>query len=192
MALKIASPDISHKTDVGGVSLGVTSPTEVARIARRHARPGSTTPARRDDPGLIVQPMAPPGKELLLGALHDAQFGPLVVVGLGGIYVEVLRRHGGADSRRVLAGRGAVRMLDELRMAPLLRGVRGEPAVDQAALAATIARFGQLAADCPELVELELNPLIAHATGVVAVDARATLAPPSSRAASSGTPSGNV
>ena len=183
VALKIASPDISHKTDVGGVSLGVTSPTEVARIAgdmltrvRQH-RPDATIH------GLMVQPMAPPGKELLLGALHDAQFGPLVVVGLGGIYVEVLR-----DTTARLAPLSpaeAVRMLDELRMAPLLRGVRGEPAVDQTALAVAIARFSHLAADCPELVELELNPLVAHATGVVTVDARARLVSPPSRAASS-------
>jgi hypothetical protein len=77
-------------------------------------------------------------------------------------------------------------------MAPLQRGVRGEPAVDQTALAATIARFSQLAADCPELVELELNPLVAHATGVVTVDARARLGSPSPRIGSSGMPNGNA
>jgi acetyltransferase len=190
VALKIASPEISHKTDVGGVSLGVTAPTEVARIAGdmltrvRQQRPDATIQ------GVMVQPMAPPGKELLLGALHDAQFGPLVVVGLGGIYVEVLR-----DTTARLAPLSpaeAVRMLDELRMAPLLRGVRGEPAVDQTALAATIAHFSQLAADCPELVELELNPLVAHATGVVTVDARATLVSPSPQVGSAGMPSGNA
>jgi acyl-CoA synthetase (NDP forming) len=188
VALKIVSPDISHKTDVGGVSLGVTSPTEVARLARdmltgvRQRRPDATIQ------GVMVQPMAPAGKELLLGILRDAQFGPLVVVGFGGIYVEVLR-----DTTARLAplsAAEAVRMLDELRMAPLLRGVRGEPAVDHTALSATIARFSQLAADCPELVELELNPLVAHATGVVTVDARATLVSPSPRVGSSGTPSG--
>jgi acetate---CoA ligase (ADP-forming) len=173
VALKIASPDISHKTDVGGVALGLTSPPEVARsagamLARvRQQRPDATIQ------GLVVQPMAPSGRELLLGAVHDAQFGPLVVVGFGGIYVEVLRDT--AARLAPLSPAEALRMLDELRMAPLLRGVRGEPAVDRAALAETIARFGQLAADCPELVELELNPLVVHATGVVAVDARATL-----------------
>jgi acyl-CoA synthetase (NDP forming) len=88
---KISSPDISHKTDVGGISLGVSSPAEVARIAAamlarvRQQRPDATIQ------GVMVQPMAPPGKELLLGALHDAQFGPLVLVGFGGTYVEVLR-----------------------------------------------------------------------------------------------------
>jgi acetyl coenzyme A synthetase (ADP forming)-like protein len=189
VALKIASPDISHKTDIGGVSLGLTSPAEVARIAAamlarvRQQRPDAAIR------GFIVQPMAPSGKELLLGALHDPQFGPLVVVGFGGIYVEVLR-----DTTARLAPLSpaeALRMLDELRMAPLLRGVRGQPGVDRAALAETIVRFGQLAADYPELVELELNPLVAHATGVVAVDARATLTSslaPSASAAKSSTP----
>jgi acetyltransferase len=186
VALKIASPDISHKTDVGGVSLGVASPTEVARIAA-----DMLTRVRRQRPnariqGLLVQPMAPSGKELLVGAIHDAQFGPLVVVGLGGIYVEVLR-----DTTARLAPLSpaeASRMLDELRMAVLLSGVRGETAVDRTALSGTIARFSQLAADCLALTELELNPLIAHATGVVAVDARATLVSPSLRAASSAPP----
>jgi succinyl-CoA synthetase beta subunit len=170
VALKIASPDISHKTDVGGVSLGLRSPAEVARTAEamltqvRYRRP------RRHDPGLGVQPMAPAGKELLLGVLRDAQFGPLVIVGFGGIYVEVLRD---TTSRLApLSPAEAFRMLDELRMAPLLSGVRGEPAVDRAALAETIARFGQLAADCPELVELELNPLVAHATWWLSTHAR--------------------
>jgi acetate---CoA ligase (ADP-forming) len=151
----------------------------LARV--RQQRPDATIQ------GVMVQPMAPPGKELLLGALHDAQFGPLVLVGFGGTYVEVLR-----DTTARLAPLSpaeALRMLDELRMAPLLRGVRGEPAVDRAALAETIARFGQLAADCPELVELELNPLVAHATGVVAVDARATLTALPPPTASAGTAS---
>ena len=179
VALKIASPDISHKTDIGGVTLGLTSPTDVAHtaalmLARVRARHPEA--AIR---GLMVQPMAPPGKELLLGAIRDPQFGPLVVVGLGGIYVEVLR-----DTAMRLAPVSpaeALRMLDELKTIALLRGVRGEPAVDFPALAETISRFGQLAVDCPDLTEMELNPLVASPTGVVAVDARATLAcPPAS------------
>jgi acyl-CoA synthetase (NDP forming) len=91
VALKIAASDISHKTDVGGVTLGLTSPADVAHaaalmLARVQARrPGAVIR------GIVVQPMAPPGKELLLGAIRDPQFGPLVMVGLGGIYVEVLR-----------------------------------------------------------------------------------------------------
>jgi hypothetical protein len=128
VALKIASPQISHKTDVGGVVLGLPSPTEVlaaanAMLARiRSRRPDATIQ------GILVQPMAPAGKELLLGAVHDAQFGPLVMVGFGGIYVEVLRD---TATRLVpVSPAEALRMLGELKMAALLRGVRGEPAVD--------------------------------------------------------------
>jgi acetyltransferase len=111
------------------------------------------------------------GRELLLGTIRDLQFGSLVVVGFGGIYVEVLK-----DTAARLApfGPGEVReMLDELRMAPLLRGVRGQPPVDLVALAEAISRFSRLAADTPELAELEVNPLIAGAREVAAVDARA-------------------
>ncbi len=186
VALKIASADISHKTDVGGVTLGLTSPADVADAAvvmlarARVRRPDATIR------GLLVQPMAPPGKELLLGAIRDPQFGPLVVVGLGGIYVEVLR-----DTVTRLAPVSpaeALRMLDELKAAALLRGVRGEPPVNRTALAATVSRFSQLAADCPDLLEVELNPLVATTTGVVAVDARATLARPAGASAPDTTP----
>jgi acetyltransferase len=186
VALKIASPDISHKTDVGGVSLGLTSPAEVGRAAAamlarvREHRPDAAVQ------GFIVQPMAPPGKELLLGVVRDPQFGPLVVVGLGGVYVEVLR-----DTAMRLAPVSpaeALRMLDELKTIALLRGVRGEPSVDFPDLAETISRFAQLAVDCPDLTEMELNPLVASPTGVIAVDARATLACPPAGAPAATTP----
>jgi acetyltransferase len=178
VALKLVSPDISHKTEVGGVRLGLQTAAEV-----REAGEAMLTRARAARPaarfrGLLVQPIVPPGKELLLGVVRDPQFGPLVIVGFGGIYVEVLR-----DTTARLAPFSpaeADRMLDELRMAPLLRGVRGEPPVDRKALAETIARFGQLAADCQDLAELELNPLVAGPTSVVAVDARGTLDGPAS------------
>ena len=118
--------------------------------------------------------MAPAGKELLLGGVRDAQFGPLVMVGFGGIYVEVLRDT--AARLAPVSSAEALVMLDELKMAPLLRGMRGEPPVDLEALAETICRFAQLVVDCPDLVEVEMNPLVAAPTGVVAVDARARLA----------------
>jgi acetyltransferase len=174
VALKVASPDISHKTDVGGVALDLTSPADVAQTAvSMLARVRRCRPDARIR-GFLVQPMAPPGKELLLGVVRDPQFGPLVMVGFGGIYVEVLRDT--ATRLAPVSPDQALRMLDELKMAPLLRGVRGEPAVNRAALAETISRFGQLAVDCPELAEVELNPLVVTATGVVTVDARASWA----------------
>ena len=173
VALKVVSPDISHKTDVGGVRLGLRSPAEAAAAAAemlarvRAARPGAVVA------GVLVQTMAPAGKELVLGVVRDAQFGPLVLVGFGGIYVEVLDDT--ATRLAPVTREDALEMLDELRMAPVLRGVRGEAAVDRAALAETIARFARLAVDFPELVEIEVNPLVATASGAVAVDARAML-----------------
>jgi hypothetical protein len=175
VALKIVSPDITHKTEVGGVRLGLASAPAVVEAARAmRERVARERPMAVID-GFAVQPMVAPGKELLLGAVLDPQFGPLVMVGFGGIYVEVLR-----DTTARLAPVDAPEaraMLEELRLAPLLHGVRGEPAVDTQALAGTIARFSRLAADVPGLAELELNPLVASASGAVAVDARATLAP---------------
>jgi succinyl-CoA synthetase beta subunit len=95
------------------------------------------------------------------------------MVGFGGIYVEVLRDT--ATRLAPVSPAEALRMLDELKMAALLHGVRGEPAVDLQTLAETISRFGQLIVDCPDLAEVELNPLVVTPTGVVAIDARARL-----------------
>jgi acetyltransferase len=175
LAMKIVSPDITHKTDVGGVRLGLRSADEVREAAEAMlARVRAERPGARID-GVLLQPMAPAGKELLLGAVRDAQFGPMVVVGFGGVYVEVFQ-----DTAARLApidAEDALAMLDELRLAPLLRGARGEPPVDRPMLADTISRFSRLAVDLGDLAEIELNPLVASAGGVIAVDARATLAP---------------
>lgn len=173
VALKLLSPDLTHKSEVGGVRLSLRSPDEVAEAARamlervRRERPGARIR------GVLVQPMVPPGKELLLGMVRDPQFGPLVMVGFGGIYVEVLRDT--ATRLAPISPSEALRMLEELRMAPLLRGVRGEPPVDREALACSISRFSLLAAELDELAELEVNPLVAGPAGVIAVDARARL-----------------
>jgi acetyltransferase len=176
VALKLRAPEVSHKTDVGGVRLGLRTAGEVRDAAAamlravRAARPDATIA------GFLVQAMAAPGKELLLGAVRDPQFGPLVMVGFGGVYVEVLRDT--ATRLAPVSVDAALAMLDELRMAPLLRGIRGEPPVDRAALADVISRFAHLAAELPDLLDIELNPLVAGPAGVLAVDARATLAPP--------------
>jgi acetyltransferase len=173
IALKIVSPDITHKTEVGGVALRLPDARAVreaaaamlGRIATE--RPGAVIR------GLLVEAMAAPGKELLLGGVRDDQFGPLVMVGLGGIYVEVF-----ADTAARLAPVSpaeALTMLDELKAAPLLRGTRGEPPVDRDALAAVVGRFSQLLVDLPEIREIEINPLTVGPDAVMAVDARACL-----------------
>jgi acetate---CoA ligase (ADP-forming) len=173
VALKIVSPDITHKTEAGGVVLDLRSAGAVREAAHlmldrvAAARPAAVIR------GMLVEAMAPAGKELLLGGVRDAQFGPLIMVGFGGIYVEIF-----ADTSARLAPvtpAEALEMLEELKMAPLLRGVRGEPPLDRHALAAIISRFGQLLADLPEVTEIEINPLMAGPDGAVAVDARARL-----------------
>jgi acetyltransferase len=173
VALKILSPDIIHKTEVGGVMLGLNSAEEVSRgTDTMLGRVRSACPTVNIT-GVLVQPMIPPGRELLLGMIRDPQFGPVVMVGFGGIYVEVLKD---TVTRLAPLSHGeALEMLDELRMAPLLRGVRGEPPVNRSTLAETICRFAQLAMDVAELREIELNPLVASPSGVVAVDARGAL-----------------
>ena len=173
VALKIVSPDISHKTDVGGVRLGLASAGEVTEAARTMRERVSRERPDAALEGFVVQPMVPAGKELLLGSVRDPQFGPLVMVGFGGIYVEIL--HDTAVRLAPVDAAEARAMLGELRLAPLLHGVRGEPAVDLPALADAIARFSRLVAGVPGVEELEINPLVASAAGVVAVDARATL-----------------
>ncbi len=174
VALKIVSPDISHKTDVGGVVLDVAGPAAARDAAAEMlTRVAAARPQARLT-GVLVQAMARPGAhELLLGTVRDAQFGPLVVVGFGGIYVEVLK-----DTATRLAPVSiaeAREMLGELRMAPALRGARGRPPVDLDALADAMHRFSRLAAETPGLVELEINPLLAYPTGVAALDVRGRL-----------------
>lgn len=174
VALKIVSPDITHKSEVGGVVLDLRDRAAVHRAAAAMLARVAASRPNAVIRGLLVQAMASDcGPELLLGGVRDAQFGPMVVVGFGGIYVEVL-----ADTAARLAPVSPAEarlMLDELRMAPVLRGVRGQPPADRQALAEVVASFSQLMVDLPELGEIEINPLIAGPSGAVAVDARARL-----------------
>lgn len=172
VALKIDSPDLSHKSDVGGVVLGLRHEAAIrAAAAAMLARIAEERPEARVE-GFVVQAMADPAaRELLLGAVRDPQFGPLVVVGLGGIYVEVLRDT--ATCVAPIGAREAHAMLSQLRAAPILAGGRGRPAVDDRALAEAIARFSRLLSVDTTLAELEINPLLASPRGVCALDARA-------------------
>jgi succinyl-CoA synthetase beta subunit len=177
VALKVVSADIVHKTDVGGVRLGLASPGEVAgamfsMFTRLHAEHPDAMLS-----GVLVQKMAERGTELILGAVRDPQFGPVVVVGMGGIYTEVFRDI--AARLAPVAAEEARAMLEELRVAPLLRGVRGQRPANLPAVASLVSRFSRLAVDRTDLVEVEINPLMVGSAGGLAVDARATLSPPS-------------
>jgi acetyl coenzyme A synthetase (ADP forming)-like protein len=170
VALKVISPGISHKTEVGGVRLNLRSAADVVVAASEMLRRVSAARPQAAIEGILVQPMVASGTELLLGMVRDPQFGPLVMVGFGGIYVEVLKDT--AARLAPVSAAEAAAMLDELRMAPVLRGVRGEAPVNREALVQAICNFSRLAVDVAELAELELNPLVAGPAAVIAVDAR--------------------
>jgi acetyl coenzyme A synthetase (ADP forming)-like protein len=176
VALKLVSPDVLHKTDVGGVILGVQD-EQAARaghetlIARASAIP--TTAGVR---GVLVQKMITGGQEVIVGIKRDPTFGPLVMFGLGGVYVEAL-----ADvSFRLapLTTADAWDMIEEVRSAKLLEGLRGAAPADRTALVDLIVRVGRLAADHPEIAEVDLNPVLVlpEGRGLMPVDARVILA----------------
>nr|WP_235956836.1 acetate--CoA ligase [Fundidesulfovibrio magnetotacticus] len=175
VALKIASPQISHKTDVGGVAVNIGDEENL-----RRAFLSITNRARRVKEayvlGCLVQEMAPRGsREVFAGFKRDAQFGPLVLFGLGGVYVEVLRDVSCRLAPLSLSDVGE--MVREIRSYPLLRGVRGEPPVDFRAIEDVLLTLSQIAVDFPEITECDFNPVMAHPGGALVVDARFTLAP---------------
>lgn len=173
VALKIVSNDITHKTDVGGVELGVDD-EDALRAAwdAIHQRVRDAAPGADID-GLSVQPMAAAGTEVILGLTQDQQFGPVLMFGLGGVFVEVLKD---VAFRIVpLEPRDAADMVREIQGFPILEGVRGNPAADLDALEAMLLQLSQFAEAHPQVAELDLNPVFARADGAIAVDARILL-----------------
>jgi acetyltransferase len=176
VVMKIASPDILHKTDIGGVKLGITNATDV-----RDAFDLLVYRATRYMPdaeiwGCLVQEMIKGGKEVIVGMNCDPQFGPLMMFGLGGIYVEALKDV--AFRIAPFSRREAEEMITEIRSYSLLRGVRGERPSDTEAIVDTLLRLSQLVTDFPEIMEMDVNPLIVFEVGrgVVGVDMRLVLA----------------
>ncbi|HCA85003.1 MAG TPA: CoA-binding protein [Streptomyces sp.] len=173
VVLKIVSPDILHKTDAGGVVVGLTTASEVRTAFRRIvASARAYAPDARID-GIQVQQMLPPGQEVIIGAVTDPTFGKVVVFGLGGVLVEVLN-----DATFRLApvdDDEAASMLDSIDAAEVLRGVRGAKPADREALTGQIRRVSQLVTDFPEIAEVDLNPVIATPEGAVAADIRIIL-----------------
>lgn len=165
VVLKVAHPDLEHKTDSGGVRIGLTDAGAVAAAAAELTalRPGAEVLVQHQERGV----------EVVVGGLRDPQFGPVVMVGLGGIHVEVL-----GDVQYALAPVGAGHaewMFRSLRGAAVLDGVRGEPAVDVAALCSVVVAVGDLMAGVPEIAEIDLNPVLATEHSALAVDWRIAL-----------------
>lgn len=168
VVLKAVAPTVVHKTEVNGVALDIMDRHAVADTFRRLTNNMSPAPN-----GILVQEMVLDGWEVIVGFTHDPQFGPVVMYGLGGIYVEVLED----VSFRVvpLTEADAWEMIDGTRSVRLLRGVRGRPAANIQAIVSCLLRLSQLAMDCPEIQELDINPLIVNERRAVAVDVRLTL-----------------
>jgi acetyltransferase len=175
VVMKLISPDILHKTEVGGVILNVGGREVAAAAFQTLVERGRAARPDAHIRGVQIQRMITGGQEVIVGVKRDPTFVPLVMFGLGGIYVEVL-----ADvSFRLapLTAAEAEEMIDEVRSAKLLAGVRGAAPADRPALIDAIIRIGQFAADHPEIAELDVNPLVVfpEGEGVVAVDARIIL-----------------
>jgi acetyltransferase len=180
-AVKIWSPDITHKSDVAGIRLDISSGKEARAAAEAmfsHIR-GIRPDARLE--GFTVEPMVARrhAHELIVGLAEDATFGTIVLFGAGGTSVEVTNDK--ALALPPLDMRLARQLMERTRIARLLKGYRDKPAADLDAIAATLVKISMLAADFPEIRELDINPLLANEQGVIAVDARIFVRPPDAR-----------
>lgn len=180
VALKVVADDITHKTDVGGVELGIADADQLRAAAQRihdavaAAASGATPSAVA---GLSVQPMAAPGTEVILGITQDQQFGPVLMFGLGGVFVEVLKD---VAFRVVpLEPRDAAEMIREIQGFAVLEGFRGAEPADLSAIEAMLLQLSDFAQAHPDVAELDLNPVFARPDGAIAVDARIVLTPAS-------------
>jgi len=173
VVLKIVSPDISHKTDVGGVILKLETPQAVKEAFTEIMLRVKEKFPKAAIYGISVQEMIQGAKETIIGFTRDPQFGPLLMFGLGGIYVEILKD----VSFRIapIGKREALEMIREIKTYPLLRGIRGEPPTDVSALVEGILALNQMALDFPEIIEAEINPFLVRTKGSTAVDARLTI-----------------
>lgn len=175
VVLKILSPDITHKTDVGGVSLNLRHDDDVRRGYQEIVENAKRLAPGAQVTGVTVQPMFEQdhGVELILGAKQDATFGAVILIGTGGTAAECFGDR--ALGLPPLNERLAYRMLESLKSWPLLQGYRGRPGVDLDELIQTLIRFSYLVADSPEILEFDINPLVATQHGVMALDARAVV-----------------
>jgi acyl-CoA synthetase (NDP forming) len=173
VVLKVVSADITHKSDVGGVKLGLKNAAEVGRAygeimdSVRHKEPQATVY------GVSVQRMARPGVEVIMGMTKDAQFGAVLMFGLGGVFVEVLKD---VSFRIVpIVRRDARQMIEEIKGYAVLKGYRGQEPANITALEEMLLKLSQFVESHPEIRELDLNPIFAYSDGALVVDARIIL-----------------
>ena len=175
LAMKIVSPDILHKSDVGGILLNIEGAEAASQAyAQLMSKVAAAKPQAKLE-GVLIEQMAKPGNEVIIGMQRDAQFGPLMMFGMGGIYVELLTD----VSFRVapLTRADAQAMIEETKAGKLLKGLRGAKASDVDAVVDTLMKLSQLAVDFPQIQEIEINPLSVaeQGSGVLALDGRVIL-----------------
>ncbi len=173
VALKVVSPDILHKTDVGGVALHLADAGGVRRAFADIQSKARAASPQADLRGALVAKMAAAGPEVIIGMTRDAQFGPALMFGLGGIFVEVYKDV--AFRLPPLTEADARDMIHEIKGLPILTGFRGRPACDLQAIAHCLLAVSRLVEARPDLEELDLNPIIAYPTGCLVVDVKVVL-----------------
>ena len=173
IVLKISSADVVHKSDSGGVKLGLANATQVGKAYSEILSSIKQAYPKAHIDGVSVQPMAAPGVEVIVGMSKDAQFGPVLMFGLGGILVEVLKD----VSFRIVpvTARDAKEMIREIKGYPVLEGYRGQKPASISALEKLIVKVSQFVEKNPQIRELDLNPIFAYPDKAVAVDARIIL-----------------
>ena len=173
IVLKIVSPDIVHKSDVGGVIVGIKSVNEVKKGYRQIMNSIKKHKPDAKIVGVLVQEMAPAGTEVIVGSIKDPQFGPAIMFGLGGVFVEVLKD----VTFRIapITEDEAAEMISEVKAYPLLKGYRNTPPADLKAITKILVNTSRLVTEHPEIKELDLNPIMVYEKGAKAVDARIIL-----------------
>ena len=173
VVMKIVSPEIAHKSDVGGVVVGVENSDDVRSIFEEINRSDADKAPQAEIDGVAIQAMVPQGTEIIVGSTTDEQFGPVMMFGLGGVFVEILED---VAFRIVpLEPKDASDIVREIKGFPLLDGARGREKADLDSLENLILKVSNLVDENPQIAELDLNPVFAYSDGVVAVDAHIVL-----------------
>jgi len=173
VVLKIVSPDILHKSDAGGVRVNLKTEKEIRTAFKEIFINARQYNSMADIRGMLVSPMADEGVEVIIGTKYDDQFGPVIMYGLGGILVEIIKD----VSFRVLpiTRSAAKKMIEQTKSFPILNGARGNPPLDQKAIRKLLLLCSEIAVAYPDIEEMDLNPVIVHEKGLSVVDARVIL-----------------
>jgi acyl-CoA synthetase (NDP forming) len=173
VVLKIVSPQVLHKSDVGGVLVDITNEDDVRRGFRKIIENVKANVSNAEITGILVQEMAPRGTEIIVGSTMDPTFGPTIMFGLGGIFVEVLKD---VSFRLVPIDKmEAEEMIKEIKAYRILEGIRGKPPVDQAAIVDILLATSKMLLQCSEIKELDMNPVLVYEKDAKIVDARVIL-----------------